>query len=376
MKRVLEIVLNAEGTIGGEQRHVLHILDGLDRDDFAPTVVTWDVPAFVAELERRAIPTVVVKGKRIIDLALLGQIADVISRGNFDLVHAHGHRAGMLGRLAALRAGAPAVVWTCHLAENKADRNPIVHWGYRQMMRYLDSKTDATIAVSPHLRGWLIAEGVDASRIEVIPNGIDCTVFRPMPRDSSRLASLGLADGVPVIVCVARLTEQKGVAMLLDAAGELSARKIPMHFLVVGAGPLEATLKARAIDSGAHVVFAGERTDIPEVLALADVAVVPSLWEGAFCFSVLEAMACARPLVCSDIPMFTDVVTSGVEAVTFAVGNAGSLSAAIERVLSNPEKAAEMGDAARVLVAEKYSVDSMRTSTFAVYDRVMGGDIS
>lgn len=376
MKRILEVVLNAEGTIGGEQRHVLAILDGLDRDAYSPTVVTWDIPAFVEELAARDVPTIVVRGERILDLALLRRIEAVISAGNFDLVHAHGHRGGMLGRIAALRAGRPPMIWTCHLAENKADSNPLTRWGYRSVLRYLDERTDATIAVSDQLRDWLAGEGVDASGVEVIPNGVDDAVFRELLRDEDLLAALGLAEDRPVIVCVARLTEQKGVATLVDAAALLAAGGSSAQLLVVGAGPLEGELEARAAESGADVVFAGERSDIPAVLALADVVVVPSLWEGAFCFSVLEAMACGRPLVCSDIPMFTDVVTDGREAATFQAGDARSLAAALEGVLSNPTQAAAMAIAGKRLVAEKYSVGIMRRSTYAVYERVMGGGLS
>lgn len=376
MKRILEVVLNAEGTIGGEQRHVLALLDGLDRDASAPTVVTWDIPAFVEELDARGVPAIVVKGERILDLALLRRIETVISAGSFDLVHAHGHRGGMLGRIAALRAGRAPIVWTCHLAENKADRNPIVRGGYRRMLRYLHARTDATIAVSDQLREWLAGEGIDATGVDVIPNGVDDAVFRVLPREERLMADFGLDENRPIIVCVARLTEQKGVATLVDAAALLADTATPAQVLVVGAGPLEDELKARAARSNAHVVFTGERSDIPRVLALADVVVVPSLWEGAFCFSVLEAMACGKPLVCSDIPMFTDVVSSGCEARTFAAGDALSLLAAIEGVLSDPHEAGAMGAAGRRLVAEKYSVECMRRSTYAIYDRVMGGDVS
>jgi glycosyltransferase involved in cell wall biosynthesis len=374
VKRLLQVVLNAEGTIGGEQRHVLHLLDGLDRDLYSPSVVTWDIPAFCRELAARDVPCVPVSGTHIVDLELISHVARIIGKGRFDLVHTHGHRGGMIGRVAAIRAGAPELVWTCHLAENKADKNAALRWGYARLLRYLDGKTDATIAVSGILREWLAQKGIARDRIEVIENGIDCEVFRPLDRDDSLLRAFGLDPEVPVIVCVARLSEQKGVATLIDATAELLARGTPVQLLLVGAGPLESEIRERAHRSAARIVFARERSDVPEILALGDVAVVPSLWEGAFCFSMLEAMACGVPVVCSDIPMFTDVVTSGRDAEVFSAGDPRALASAIVRVLGSRDKGLAMGEEARRLVVERFSVDHMRMATNAVYERLMGRD--
>jgi glycosyltransferase involved in cell wall biosynthesis len=376
VKRILEIVLNAEGTVGGEQRHVLQILDGLDPERMTPEVVTWDVPAFADELSSRSVPTVSVSAKRILDWPLLQRIESQIGRGEYDLVHAHGHRAGLLGRLAAIRAKAPHIVWTCHLAENKADKNPLVRWGYRQMMRYLDSHTDVTIAVSTFLRDWLVEQGVDESRIVVIPNGVDCDVFRPVTRDAALMRSLGLNPDAPIVGTVARLTPQKGVATLLDAAAEIERRIPGVQFVIVGTGPLEAEIKERAARLACKIVFLGERGDMPELLALFDVAVVPSLWEGAFCFTMLEAMAAGRPVVCSDISLFTDVVESGSEAIVFPAGDSAALAAAILRLLDERELAENLAQAGLRLVRERFSVERAQRATIDIYEKLLGEEPS
>jgi glycosyltransferase involved in cell wall biosynthesis len=368
VKHLAQIVLNGEGTVGGEQRHVLNVIDGLDSERFSVDVMTWDIPAFVEELQRRGVPTVPVTARRILDRALLRRLEADIRAGGYDLVHAHGHRAGLLGRLAAIRAGVPHVVWTCHVAENKADRNPLLRWGYRRALRYLDARTDATVAVSDFLRERLVSEGLDPAKIVVVPNGVDCSVFRPGPRSPALLGRLSLDDGAPVVGTVARLTEQKGVETLIDAAGRVARVSPRVQFLVVGAGPLEDRLRAQAARSGARVVFAGERSDMPEVVRAFDIAVVPSLWEGAFCYTVLEAMASRTPVICSDIRLFTDVVDPGTDALVFPAGDPAALSSDILSLLEHREDADRMAEAGMRMVREHFSVEQLRERMTGVYE--------
>ncbi|MDZ4168695.1 MAG: glycosyltransferase family 4 protein [Coriobacteriia bacterium] len=374
MRRLAQVVFNAEGTVGGEQKHVLHLIDGLDRTRFEVEVITWDIPAFADELKARGVPHTSVTAERILDRALLRRLELLIGEGHYDIVHAHGHRAGLLGRLAAVRAGSDHVVWTCHLAENKSERHPIVAWGYRRALGWLDARTDVTVAVSPYLREWLIEHGTDSARCVVIPNGVDTTVFHPGESDPGLLAELGLEPGSPVVGCVARLTEQKGVETFLEAAAQIGARAPGVQFVLVGGGPLDAELRRLAEDLGVNVVFAGERGDIPQLLRVFDVAVVPSRWEGAFCFTVLEAMASGVPVVCSDIRLFSDVVEPGVQAMLFGVGDAEALTRSVMALIDAPDVARAIGQAGRQLVADEYTVDRLRERVSALYEGLVGGE--
>lgn len=375
MRRVLEIVLNAEGTVGGEQKHVVQIIDGLDSSRFAADVVTWEIPPFIADLEERGIDTLALSGSHVFDVGMIRRLTGHIRARRYDLVHAHGHRAGLIGRLAAIRAGVPAIVWTCHVAENKADRNAVVARAYAMLLRRLDRRTDATIAVSKQLSDWLVARGVDATRTHVIYNCVDCAEFEPRSPDPRVVESLnlGTAGKPPIVGTVARLTEQKGLDWLIDAAARVAAARPDVRFVIVGGGPLREQLLQQAREKGVAgvVVFAGERSDIADVIATFDVAVAPSRWEG-FSYVPLEAMASRKPMVCSDIPPFREIVQDGQTGLLFPPGSADGLARAVRRVLADPEEAARLAQAGYDLVRREFDLPVMQRRTMEVYETVLG----
>jgi len=373
LKRILQIVFSAHGTIGGQQTHLSHILDGLDNDLYHVDVVNWDVPESVAELERRGINVLVVKSRRILDLGLLRRLTEHIRGGGYDLVHAHGHRGGLLGRVAAIRARAPAIVWTCHVAENKADGGWLSERAYARLLRWLDARTDATIAVSPELKDWLIEIGLDADRIEVVRNCVDPTRFRPRHGDPDVVRSLGLEEKRPVVGTIARLTEQKGLACLLRAAARVLQERPEVQFVIVGKGPLGDELRRLAEELGiaGDVVFAGQRSDVPEVISTFDLAVVPSLWEGAFSYVPLEIMSSRKPLICSDIPHFKNIVGGTHAALMVPAGSSEELARAVLEMLNKPEEAGRMAREGYDLVRADFDIRVMQQRMREIYDRLV-----
>ncbi len=373
MKRLLEVVLNAEGVVGGEQKHVVQLVEGLD-DSYQATVITWEVPGFIQELRESGIDSVTVGGKRILDLHLIRQLASLMAEGGYDLVHCHGHRAGFIGRMAALRARVPRIVWTCHVAPNKSDANPLTRLAYTSALRYLGKRSDTIIAVSEHLKKWLADLGVGIERVEVIHNCVDRARFRPRTPNPELFETLGIDRARPIVGTVSRLTEQKGLGTLLEAARVVRQRRPDVRFLVVGGGPLEHELKARAraLDLEESVTFAGERADIPEVISCFDVGVMTSLWEG-FSYVPLEMMASAKAVICSDIPAFREVITDGETGLLFPVGSAEDLAALILDLLDSPERSRELAKAGYALIERKFDLSIMQRRTVGVYERLLSG---
>lgn len=373
MKRVLEVVLNAEGTVGGEQRHVLHIIDGLDRERIDVDVVTWDIPEFVAELDRRRVNSLSVTGTRVLDRRMAARLAEHIRQRRYDLVHAHGHRAGLIGRLAAVRAGAPAIVWTCHVAENKADRNAVLAGAYALALRRLARRTDAIIAVSAYMRDWLVDTGIPGELITTVPNCIDTRAFAPRSADARLADELGLDLKRPVVGTVARLSEQKGLDWLIDSIPAVLAAVPDTQFIIVGGGPLAAQLAAQVEHRGATdaVRFAGQRADVADVVATFDVGVVPSRWEGGFSLVPLEMMALRKPVICSDIRCFTDVITDGKDGLIVPFGSTRAFADAVIGLLREPGHADALAREGHALVRREFDLPVMQRRTGQLYDALL-----
>ncbi|MEY9991467.1 glycosyltransferase involved in cell wall biosynthesis [Streptomyces sp. V4I8] len=214
------------------------------------------------------------------------QLARVVRDVRPDLVHAHSAKAGLAARL-AVRGGLPTLfqphAWSFEAADGVVARLALgwERFGARWATRVL--------CVSEAERRTGMRSGVDASW-RVVPNGVDTRRFRP---EGERARS---AAG-PLVVCVGRLCRQKGQDVLLAAWPEV-VREVPgARLVLVGDGPDADRLRSGA---PASVEFAGATSDTARWYRAADVVVLSSRWEG-MALAPLEAMACARPVVVTDV---------------------------------------------------------------------------
>jgi glycosyltransferase involved in cell wall biosynthesis len=243
-------------------------------------------------------------------------------------------------------------------------------------MRAKDRWLAAVLCVSGQNRDHFIRDvGRDASKFFVVHNCIDLARFDPAAvAGGAARAGLGLPREAQVAGMVARLAEErKGGAIFLEMASRLAERYPQARFLIVGDGPLRPGLERRAAELGiaSRVVFAGDRQDIPDVLAAMDVFVMPSLWEGGP-YTVLEAMAMERPVVTTEVGMVRDVVRSGEHALTVTPGDAGALAEAVATLLGDPELAGRIARGGRRLAVGGFSEERLVGGVLAVYERLLG----
>jgi len=255
--RVVEVL---EATVGGTRRHLLDLLDSLDRSRFEMTAVVSlkRDPGFareVARLRAEGIEVVTIPMLRrpapIADCIALFRLCRVLERGRFDVVHAHSSKAGFLVRLAARIVGVPAVVYTPHGFAFMIRTNRLLRGLYRLAERLARPWTDLFVLVSPteieaayETRLWPRAAPPHPLFV-MIENGIDPdTVSRD--RDAAR-AALGLGDDDLVIGSVGRLTRQKCHRCLIDAAQRVVSVLPSAKFVIIGEGELRPSLQ-RQID--------------------------------------------------------------------------------------------------------------------------------
>ncbi|MEQ7846809.1 glycosyltransferase [Nocardioides kribbensis] len=265
------------------------------------------------------------------------RLSALVTRLGPDLVHLHSSKAGLAGRL-AVRRRVPTVfqphAWSFQAGSGTSSRLA------RRWERFAVRWTDQVVCVGEGERLVGEAAGVRAE-VTVVPNGVDLRRFGPTsPEDRVEArARLGLREA-PTVVCVGRLSHQKGQDGLLDAWTSVLGAVPGAQLVLVGAGPDEADLRRRASGLGG-VVFVGARVDVPDWLSAADVVTVPSRYEG-MALAPLEAMASGRSVVATDVPGIAEGVVDGVGALV-PPGDPDALAAALVERLLDPARADDEG---------------------------------
>ncbi|KUL23479.1 glycosyltransferase [Actinoplanes awajinensis] len=323
--RVLHVIT---GLDAGGAEHQLRLL--LPRLPVECEVVTLSHPGVVAGAIRAGgtvVHELTMRGNR--DVTVVPRLVRLIRRGGFDLVHTHLYRACVYGRVAARLAGVPAVATEHSLGDGVIEGHR-TSAGVRALYLTTERLGRMTIAVSGAVTGRLLAWGVPAHRITVIPNGIDPGEFRfdPRLRDATR-AELGVTPDVPVVGAVGRMVAGKRFDLLVQALPALPGTVL----LLVGGGPAVPALRACATRLGVadRVIITGETAGTREWYCAMDLFVSPSPRE-TFGLTVLEALASGLPAVYACCPALDDVPAGGSwRRIDRPAALPGALAAGLDR---------------------------------------------
>lgn len=299
----------------------------------------------------------------------------ITRRTSASVVHAHWVIPG--GVMGAMAAGRTPLVISLHGSDVfVAEKYPIVRHAATAAFR----RAAWVTACSEDLRTRALRLGADPARTSVVPYGVDALRFRPDPAARPRVRQrLGLGPDVPLVFAFGRLVSKKGFEYLVDAAARLAPDWPDLRIVIAGAGDLDAALRARARAAGVadRVVFAGSlpQHEIPEWLAAADVAVVPSVHDEAgnvdgLPNTVLEIMASGTPLVATRVGGIATVASDGVTARLVAERDAGAVVDAVGDLLRSAGLRARIGAAARAEVCRAHSWTGVARSFQDIYERV------
>ncbi len=297
-------------------------------------------------------------------LATLGEaveLARIVRNVRPDIVHLHSAKAGLVGRLVI--RGSVRTIYQPHAWSFHATRGPMstlaIMWE-RCGARW----TSVLLAVSQEELNEGLEIGV-RGRCAVVPNGVDVSRLALADKAMARSA-LGLS-AIPTVVCVGRVTRQKGQDCLLQAWPLVRAQVATARLFIVGDGPELGRLRSVPVDG---VTFVGHSDQASDWLAAADVAVLPSRWEGGS-LVLLEAMASGRPVVATAVAGVTDYLPASAGAIV-PVGDTVAMASAIIDRLLHPELCEAEGDSARRAASRHHDWRRLAAKVSALYEPLPG----
>jgi glycosyltransferase involved in cell wall biosynthesis len=367
-RRARVVYLSHAFMVGGAEEMVLNLVRHLPADKYEPMVCAIHEAGPVGrEIAAADVPFRTlgcVPGLR--DPLAVAAIYRYLRDTRPDIVHTFLLTASLYGRLAAIAARVPIVIGTeVNIYEHKRRHHAIAE-------RLLMAGTDCVIASAASVKTFYVDQiRAEPSRVEVIYNAVDFGMLRATASREMIRSRITVPATALVATVIARLTEQKGHGVLFEALASTPALQ-SLHLVVVGDGPLRASLEAQAARAGLspRVHFLGARRDLGDLLAASDMFVLPSLWEG-LPLSLVLAMGAGLPIVSTTVAGIPEVVRDGDTGLLVAPSDAPALAGALARLVTSAGERARLGAAAREFVLPRFGVDNYVSSMTALYDRLL-----
>lgn len=319
----------------------------------------------------------------ISELRAISDLRRIYRDAQPSIAHHFTVKSNIYGAFAARLARVPATVATVtglgYTLTNPSFKARTIGSWVRPLYRLSYRMTDVVTFQNRDDRQLISGVSRDGSdRAVYMPggSGVDLDSFHPGAVGEESLGSLRtelkITDDELVVVLVGRMLWEKGVREYVDAARQIRKRLPKARFLLIGRTEASVsgyippeTLNSMTADGS--VAYLGERTDVRELLALSDLAVLPSYWEGTP-RALLEASAMGKPIVTTDVPGCRDVVSDGVTGLLVAPKNADSLARAIETLLADPDRARRYGEAARDKAEREFDEGAVIDRFLEIYE--------
>jgi glycosyltransferase involved in cell wall biosynthesis len=364
--------------IGGTQRMVVEFLRRVSRKKFRCYVCVLLEEGFVNEQATAMhIENVSLKMRGYWDLVAWWKFYTFIKGKQLDLIRTYGLKAHIIGRIVGKLLGVPVQITSVRSTD------PWRKWYHTLLDRMTSGFADLYLSNSE--AGRLIThqrERIPLSKIRMIPNGIDLANYAPatsatQPRYVALKKELGIAYEDRVIGIVANFRAMKGHRTIVDALPRIRANIPHIKCLFVGEAFVNEPSYQQELQHYVQeqrladvIIFTGRWDDIPDLLAILDVLLLPSLWEG-LPTSVLEAMAMKKPIVASAVGGIPELVESGRTGILIPPQDAQALSDAVILLLSQPELAQKMGEAGYGRVCQDFSLSTITLQTETLYEQLI-----
>jgi glycogen(starch) synthase len=362
--------------MGGAPTYTAELGKALSELGSEPIVLTHSYPGYPVEEEvdgvkvKRLGGFVISRVNRAASAVLIRRLYESIKLGGFDVVHGQDIYSPMalMSVFSAHKRKIPSLL-TCHSIHKAGKIWQLINKPVVSGMR----RADRVIAVSGAAKAYCVALGVPNDKIEIIPNGVDLSIFNTKVDGSGMRDKLELARD-PLAVTAIRFVKRKGPEYLVSAFSKV-LESIPNAKLVIaGSGPEAANLRVQirklGMEKSVKILIGLKREEVAELMAAADVFVLPSLIE-SFGIVLLEAMAVGTPIVCTRTQGATEIVNDEVNGVMIPPADSDALADAILRVLNDSKLARALRTNGLKVVQKRFSWKKTAKMTLALYEKVI-----
>lgn len=351
--------------IGGLERIIASIVTNLDKNKYDTGVWCLSEGGEIAfDLIRSGINVKILGMKSYHNPLNIIALLQLMRRNRIKILHIHGYYAGTFGRLAAIIARVPIIIYHVHST----------YYGYKKrnilIEKTLSFFTDNIICVSRAVWKFVVqVEGINEKKACLIYNGIEAPEVFDESLHINRDA-FGLSKEDFVAITVASLTPHKGHHVLINAMKTLSQKHSNLGLLIAGEGPLKNSLDEhlKELPFFSKILFAKERKEVLSLLKLADVFILPSVEREGLGIALIEAMAVGLPVIGTRLGGIPEVIQDNINGLLVTPGNHEELAAAIEKVIGDKAIRDEMGHMGKKIYEKIFTVETMIRKIERLYD--------
>ncbi len=354
-----------QGKIGGGERHVIDLVEALDKSVYEPIVLSFTDGEMISHLKNIGVEVHVIYTEKGFDYKVWPKVEKLIKERGVALVHAHGTRACSNSFWPAKKRNIPCL-YTVHGWSFHQDQ-PFIQNKIRSFLEgVLVKQVDGTILVSDN-NAKEASEMFHPKKQFVVKNGVNLNRFSLSTSNHFR-KELGVADSCFLVGYIARMTKQKDPQSMIRAMKIVAEQNEEIKLLMIGSGELDEEVNQliEKLDL-TNIIRLPFRTDIPEILSAIDVYCLPSLWEG-LPIGVLEAMAMSKPVIATAIPGNSELIEVDKNGYLCKVNSPESVAEKIIDLSSlQVDTRKSMGQYSRIKIEEAFSVDKMTRKIEQLY---------
>jgi glycosyltransferase involved in cell wall biosynthesis len=355
-----------DGVVHGVTRYFLNVIPRFDPRVVHAQACFLRGPHPAAQQLREGGIELSFLARRKLDPRALGDLVSLVRRRRIDILHLAGLKSMLLGRVAACRAGCRAVI---HVHDTQP-LGPALGFLQRRLVRWTDAAVGVSDAVTSLVTGQF---GIHRRIALTLHNGVPTDEFASPPLDARQAVrrEFRIESDAPVVGMLGRLSSEKQPMLLISALPRLLSAHPRAILLVVGGGSLRAACEDLTVRLGvaSSVRFAGQRTDIPRMLAAMDLVAIPSEREG-FPFVAVEACAAGKPVVGFRIGGLMEIVRDGETGLLAAPQDVAGFMTAIVKVIQDPVLATRLGEQGKRR-ASAYGIDRHVRRLEALYCQIL-----